>query len=417
MSKSLFCVHGGIIDLIYIPREEPGGSRPHSHGNDEYGSMQHLQHLFFAASHLLHHYFLRCLLASYVLAGLFPEPGLAIRNTAWRDLDLLGEDVTITLPMLLLGGLLFNAGLGVKTVEVRHLFRRPLPLLVGLLANLFVPIAYIFLVVACLALWHNPVEVQEILIGLALVASMPIAGSSTAWSQNANGDLTLSLGLVVGSTVLSPWTTPGALIALGWLAHGTYAHDLHRLATHGTSCFLLLCVLMPSLTGMLVRRTVGEARMAAAAPYLKLVNSMNLLLLGYANASVSLPQMVADPDWDFLGVMLAIVVSLCLLAFGAGYILARLLRSGRAQQASLMFGLGMNNNGTGMVLAAMALANYPRVLLPIIFYNLIQHGVAGVVDFAFFREPPDDLSTHSDGIRRETTSSRECADPARASSG
>jgi BASS family bile acid:Na+ symporter len=44
-----------------------------------------------------------------------------------------------------------------------------------------------------------------------------------------------------------------------------------------------------------------------------------------------------------------------------------------------MFGLGMNNNGTGLVLAAGALSAYPRVLLPIIFYNLVQHLVAGAV--------------------------------------
>ncbi len=53
-----------------------------------------------------------------------------------------------------------------------------------------------------------------------------------------------------------------------------------------------------------------------------------------------------------------------------------------------MFGLGMNNNGTGLVLASMALANYPRVLLPIIFYNLVQHLIAGVVDFRMGRTPP-----------------------------
>jgi BASS family bile acid:Na+ symporter len=45
-----------------------------------------------------------------------------------------------------------------------------------------------------------------------------------------------------------------------------------------------------------------------------------------------------------------------------------------------MFGMGMNNNGTGLVLAAMAMADHPAVLLPIIMYNLIQHLVAGVVD-------------------------------------
>jgi BASS family bile acid:Na+ symporter len=40
----------------------------------------------------------------------------------------------------------------------------------------------------------------------------------------------------------------------------------------------------------------------------------------------------------------------------------------------------MNNNGTGLVLASMALADHPRVLLPVIFYNLVQHLVAGCVD-------------------------------------
>ena len=68
--------------------------------------------------------------------------------------------------------------------------------------------------------WHNPDEVQNILVGLALVASMPIAGSSTAWAQNADGDLALSLGLVLGSTLLSPLTTPLALHAVGLMATG-----------------------------------------------------------------------------------------------------------------------------------------------------------------------------------------------------
>jgi hypothetical protein len=45
-----------------------------------------------------------------------------------------------------------------------------------------------------------------------------------------------------------------------------------------------------------------------------------------------------------------------------------------------MFGLGMNNNGTGLVMASMALADHPRVLLPIIFYNLVQHLAAGATD-------------------------------------
>jgi hypothetical protein len=52
-----------------------------------------------------------------------------------------------------------------------------------------------------------------------------------------------------------------------------------------------------------------------------------------------------------------------------------------------MFGLGMNNNGTGLVLASMALADHPRVMLPIIFYNLVQHLIAGIVDRLTCRIP------------------------------
>ena len=33
----------------------------------------------------------------------------------------------------------------------------------------------------------------------------------------------------------------------------------------------------------------------------------------------------------------------------------------------------------------LALADHPRVLLPIIFYNLVQHLVAGTVDYALAR--------------------------------
>ncbi|WP_198953797.1 hypothetical protein [Rhodopirellula sp. MGV] len=54
-------------------------------------------------------------------------------------------------------------------------------------------------------------------------------------------------------------------------------------------------------------------------------------------------------------------------------------------KASLMFALGMNNNGTGLVLAGLTLANHPEVMLPIILYNLVQHLIAALVDRIFFK--------------------------------
>jgi len=338
-----------------------------------------------ALYHFTHRHFIWPLLGSYAVAALWPGPGLAVRGVCLGQFTALGGTAKITLPSAMLAFLLLNAGLGLQAGQLRNLLRHPLALVAGLAGNLAVPVGYLFLVSRTMQAWHNPDEVQYILVGLGLVASMPIAGSSTAWSQNANGDLALSLGLVLLSTLLSPLTTPAALHSAGWLASGDYAEDLHELANGGAGGFLTAAVLVPSLAGIAARVAVGEARVRAAGPVLKLLNSLVLLLLNYANSSASLPQTVADPDWDFLAMLLLVVVALCVLAFAAGWLIARCLRAGRSQRASLMFGLGMNNNGTGLVLASLALADHPRVLLPIIFYNLVQHLVAGCVDLLLRR--------------------------------
>ena len=336
-------------------------------------------------SHFLHRNFIWFLLGSYGVAAVAPQAGLAIKDVSLGRFTLFGESIHLSLPMLLLSLLLLNAGLGMQTAQLRYLLHRPWILVAGLAANVFLPIAYIFVVSWIMRVWHNPDEVQNILVGLALVAAMPIAGSSTAWTQNANGDLTLSLGLVLLSTLLSPLTTPVTFDLVEHMAEGKYARALDALETQGGGAFLMICVILPSLLGIVLRPAIGEARTQAAKPMLKLLNSINLIVLNYSNASVSLPQAVADPDWDFLAVILLIVVGMCLVAFLSGWLLSRLFRTDLPQRASLMFGLGMNNNGTGLVLATMALSHFPHVMLPIICYNLVQHLMAGSVDFLMFR--------------------------------
>ncbi len=339
-------------------------------------------------SHFVHKQLLWLMIASYAIAACAPSIGLAIRDVSMGEVALFGQSMRLSLSMLMLASLLLNAGLGVRWGQIREIVRNPRLLGAGLTANLLIPIAFIVGVTRLMAGWHNADEVQNILVGLALVASMPIAGSSTAWAQNADGELTLSLGLVLFSTLLSPLSTPIALHSVGLMATGDYAEDLHDLAAGGTGMFLAVCVLAPSLIGIGVRRAVGDARYTAARPRLKLINSAILLILNYSNASVSLPQAVADPDLDFLVVTLGLVVALCGLAFAAGWTISWLLKATPGQRTSLMFGLGMNNNGTGLVLASMALADHPRVMLPIILYNLVQHLIAGIVDRLSGSTPP-----------------------------
>jgi BASS family bile acid:Na+ symporter len=336
-------------------------------------------------AHAVHHHLIWLVVASYAAAAILPAPGLWLRGVSFGH-------SAVSLPAVMLSLLLFNAGLGVKPGHLRGLFVRPGLLLTGLAANLLVPLVLVLALAGGLVLvWHDPQEAQCVLVGLALVAAMPVAGSSTAWSQNADGDLALSLGLVLGSTLLSPFTAPAVFWATSLMGSGEYAERLDALAGQGTGLFLASYVLLPSLLGLLCRRAVGEETARAALPLLKIINAANLLVLCYANAAVSLPEALSNPDPDFLAVMLAAVVALCVAAFAAGWLIARLLGADVGQRNALMFGLGMNNNGTGLVLAALVLAPYPRVMQPVILYNLVQHLVAAYVSWTIV--PPAEQAT------------------------
>lgn len=317
------------------------------------------------------------LLATYVLGALLPTPGLRVRALHAGTLPHVG---TLSLPMLMLAFLLVVAGLGTKIEELGHLARRPWMLITGIATNAVFPIAFTAMMSLLLAGWHSAEEAQSILVGLAMIGAMPIAGSSTAWSQNAEGDLALSLGLVWSSTALSPLLTPLGLHAVGLVTRGDYSEDLHELARQGASAFVITVVLLPSLLGLALHPVLGRRRIARAMPLLKLLNLTNLLVLNYTNAAVALPHALGHPDWDFLEIAFAITSAMCVGAFAAGWWIPRLFHAERADRVALMFGLGMNNNGTGLVLAAGALADHRIVLVPIILYNLVQQMVAGLVD-------------------------------------
>ena len=336
-------------------------------------------------THFIHANFLPLLMVNYVIAAVLPQFGLWLRHVSFGSISLPGLGQTnMSLGLVMLSFLLLNAGLGIQTKELLGIQKKPLLLLVGFLANLVVPILLILGVRGILGLWHNQDELHNLLVGLALIIAMPIAGSSATWAQNANGNLSLSLGLILLSTVLSPLTTPLVFHLFGFMTQGDYAEDLHEMAQQGTNAFLCLTVVFPSLLGILVHYCIGEKNTNRIKPNLKLVNFLVLLLLNYSNASTSLPEAFAKPDWDFLGFILAITIFVCGTAFFAGWTVSKLFKSDVPDKASLMFSLGMNNNGTGLVLAATALADHPTVMLPMIFYTLVQQIIAAMVDQRIF---------------------------------
>jgi BASS family bile acid:Na+ symporter len=343
-------------------------------------------------SGFLHHHFLKLLILSYLVAAFLPAPGLWLRERSLGDWRMGPKTIHFLLPSLLLSGLLFNAGLGLKVEQVLRIGRSPAVLVAGLAVNTLVPLLFIAAVAAGMSGWHDRSEVQCILLGLALVASMPVAGSSTSWTQNTNGDLALGLGLVLGSTLLSPFMAPLSLELMSRVTEGEYRGLLLSLGGAGTGYFLAAFVLCPTILGLLVRQLIANDRWQKLMPAVKSLNTSILLTLCYSNAAVSLPEVVINPDWDFLAATCGIVIVMCVLGFAAGALVSKICRSPGEQRTALMFGLGMNNNGTALVIASLTFAGYPRVLLPVIFYNLVQHLIAGFVARMRTIEPQGDVN-------------------------
>jgi BASS family bile acid:Na+ symporter len=342
--------------------------------------------LLVVMSRFIHKHFLLILIGVYALSALFPRLGLALRkvqfgNVTWPD----GSQTDLSLALLMLSFLLFNAGIAIKVEELIALRRRPAVPIAGFAANTLVPIALIVSLLGMMQLWHSSDELQNLLVGLALIVSMPIAGSATAWAQNADGNISLSLGLVFLSTILSPITVPIVLHLFSDLTKNDYSEDLQQLASQGTSGFLMLTIVFPSLAGIVVHFVCGDGKIRPLRVALKLGNYIILLLLNYSNASTALPQAFGNPDIDYLVFIGATTFVLCAAAYGTGWLLSRWLKVNRSDQASLIFGLGMHNTGTGLVLATSELSAHPAVLLPLIFFTLMQQVIAAVIDRRLLR--------------------------------
>lgn len=232
----------------------------------------------------------------------------------------------------------------------------------------------------CICVVGNTAALRRDDVGSMLVAAMPAAGSSPAWTQKSGGDVALSLGIVVGSTLMGPWF--GGL----WLGHladqvGQIDEPLVQqisAAVFGT--FFLSWVLIPSVIGIAVRYLLGRGRMATLRPYVRLLGSGILLLLIYAFAATSLSKVIEHNQLGQLFWAFGLAALLCLINFVAGWFTGKAAQAEPSTRIAMLFGIGMHNNGIALLVADSLLRSDSPAFLPIIAYAMSQHIMAGVAD-------------------------------------
>lgn len=326
----------------------------------------------------LHQHFFWLLLVCYVLAGVAPRPGEAIRETTVRLPG--GGQHHVT--MLLLALLLFCAAAVIQWSHVRELVSRP-SLLLWALAPIWVGPALVVSLVG-MALPHllPSSYAVGVLVGLALVASMPVANSSAGWTQNAGGNVALSLGLIVVSIVLCPLATPNMLKLMGLALSAGETAKIEQFVAQFTGAKFMAWVILPSLAGGVAAHFAGADRVARAKPLLRLISLLDILVLNYANASLAVRKIWEnETGFALLGVA-GLTAAGSLLGVLMAVLLSRLCRLPAESRIAMMFGLSMKHTGLGLVLAGevAALRSEPRVILVILLATLVQHIVAAGID-------------------------------------
>jgi BASS family bile acid:Na+ symporter len=316
------------------------------------------------------------LIACYALAIYWPEPGLMMRRWEWLPGGL--ATVPLSLPLALLALMLFSAALLTDFAQIRTVLQHPLVLCMALAAVWLGP-ALLVVAAGYIVPWAVEGKAATgILVGLLLVATMPVANSSVGWTQNSDGNLALSLALVVLSISISPFATPHLLSLLGMSLSPEEQAYCAALVTRFSGLFFIIWVVLPTAAGLACRYLATPARVAHVGNCFTLVSAASLLALNYINSALALPEIRNSTLW-LLATTAAFATALSVVGVILGWVLVRLMRLPASTLSALLFGLSMKHTGLALILAGAVLTNQPLAILMIVLATLIQHLLAAIV--------------------------------------
>lgn len=266
----------------------------------------------------------------------------------------------------LLGIVMFGMGLTLKAADFAEVVRRPLRVLLGVLAQFLVMPGLAWLLCQLLGL------PAEIAVGVILVGCCPGGTASNVITWFSRGDVALSVAITSVTTLLAPVVTP----ALIWLLASAW------LPVDFAAMFwsIVQVVILPIVLGLIAQRLLGE-RVQVAVEVLPLVSVAAIVAIVAGVVAASQPK-IAESGL----LIMAVVILHNGLGLTFGYLLARLLGLPLAQRKTLSIEVGMQNSGLG---AALASAHFtPLAAVPSALFS-VWHNLSGALLATFYRRLKD----------------------------
>ncbi len=255
-----------------------------------------------------------------------------------------------------LGLAMFGMGLTIKAEDFKVVFTRPKELLLGCVLQ------YTVMPLTAFALAKLFGLSADLALGVILVGCCPGGTASNVITYVAGGDVPLSVGMTIASTILAPICTPALVYALA----GSWV----EVSLLSMMVSVVKVVLVPVLAGILIYRLFPK-QIDAIRELLPLISVVAIVMI-ISGIVGSNAQKIAT-----CGALVMIVVAIhngvgLLLGTGA----AKLLKLDEKKATAIGIEVGMQNSGLAISLATANFAANPLATLPGAIFS-VWHNISG----------------------------------------
>ena len=261
--------------------------------------------------------------------------------------------------------IMFGMGLTLTLGDFTYVFKRPLPILIGVIAQ------YVIMPLLGLGIVMMLQLPPALAAGVILVGCAPGGTSSNVVTFLAKGDTALSVTMTSISTLLAPIMTP---ILTLWLA-GSYM----PVDAGGMALSIVKIVLVPIILGLVIRLLVPKVVKAVEPilPWISVIGITGVVIAVIPGSHGAL----MTAGWT---VFLAVILH-NLLGYTMGYLAGRVTRRSDKQSRTMAIEVGMQNSGLAAGLAAQYFT--PEAALPAAIFST-WHNISGAIFAAISRRNP-----------------------------
>ena len=240
---------------------------------------------------------------------------------------------------IVLGMMMFAVALGLRPANFAFFKTQPKLYLTGVTAQIIgLPLLTLLL---CFIVNPHP----SVALGMILIACCPGGNTSNLIALFARADTALSVSLTATSSVAAAFITPISILLWSGLYPPTRA--LLTEINIDVVSFLtqtLVILALPLLIGMLVRHFAPKVAERLQTP-LAILSGLGLLVIILIASASFFTIFIALGAGLFI-----LVITHNLLAFGLGYVSARLIKADTASRRALTIEVGIQNAGLGIVI-------------------------------------------------------------------